>query len=140
MGICRCLNMCISNDRKIFFYKFVSWWNAYDISMYFFLILKYSCCSPDLTTNFEFHFQQIFQNESCLFFLAKQSDCRPVICHKNSLKNKLEIRCRIWWTACLILVFSLWWFMIYKVHIFWEGHKILRNLHLTFDWQYIGQK
>ena len=21
----------------------------------------------------------------------------------------------------------------YKVHIFWEGHKILRNLHLTFD-------
>ena len=22
----------------------------------------------------------------------------------------------------------------YKVHIFWEGHKILRNLHLTFDY------
>ena len=21
----------------------------------------------------------------------------------------------------------------FKVHIFWEGHKILRNLHLTFD-------
>ena len=28
----------------------------------------------------------------------------------------------------------------WKVHIFWEGHKILRNLHLTFDWHYIGQK
>ena len=27
-----------------------------------------------------------------------------------------------------------------KYHIFWEGHKILRNLHLTFDWHYIGQK
>ena len=27
-----------------------------------------------------------------------------------------------------------------KVHIFWEGHKILQNLHLTFDWHYIGQK
>ena len=26
-----------------------------------------------------------------------------------------------------------------KVHIFWEGHKILRNLHQIFDWQYIGQ-
>ena len=26
-----------------------------------------------------------------------------------------------------------------KVHIFWEGHKILRNLHLRFDWHYIGQ-
>ena len=26
-----------------------------------------------------------------------------------------------------------------KVHTFWEGHKILQNLHLTFDWHYIGQ-
>ena len=28
----------------------------------------------------------------------------------------------------------------FKVHIFWEGHKILQKLHLTFDWHYIGQK
>ena len=27
-----------------------------------------------------------------------------------------------------------------KVHIFWEGHKILQNVHFTFDWHYIGQK
>ena len=27
-----------------------------------------------------------------------------------------------------------------KVHIFWEGHKILRNIHLTFDWHYIQSK
>ena len=27
-----------------------------------------------------------------------------------------------------------------KVHIFWEGHKILRNLHLTFDCNYCSQK
>ena len=27
-----------------------------------------------------------------------------------------------------------------KVHIFWEGHKILRNLHLTFDCMYCNQK
>ena len=26
-----------------------------------------------------------------------------------------------------------------KVHISWEGHEILQNLHLTFDWHYIGQ-
>ena len=25
-----------------------------------------------------------------------------------------------------------------KVHIFWEGHKILQNLHQLMDWQYIG--
>ena len=30
--------------------------------------------------------------------------------------------------------------VISKIHIFWEGHKILRNLHLTFDWHYIAQK
>ena len=27
-----------------------------------------------------------------------------------------------------------------KVHIFWEGHKILWNLNLVFDWHYIGKK
>ena len=26
-----------------------------------------------------------------------------------------------------------------KLHIFWEGHKILWNLHCRFDWHYIGQ-
>ena len=25
------------------------------------------------------------------------------------------------------------------LRIFWEGHKILRNLHRNFDWHYIGQ-
>ena len=25
----------------------------------------------------------------------------------------------------------------FKVHIFWEGQKILRNLHLTFDCKYV---
>ena len=27
-----------------------------------------------------------------------------------------------------------------KVHIFWEGHKILRNLPLTFDYSTYSQK
>ena len=27
-----------------------------------------------------------------------------------------------------------------KVHIFWESHKILQNIHLAFDWHYTGQK
>ena len=27
-----------------------------------------------------------------------------------------------------------------KVHIFWEGHKILQNFHLTFDCMYCSQK
>ena len=31
-------------------------------------------------------------------------------------------------------------FVTFKVHMFWEGDKILRNLHLTCDWHYIEQK
>ena len=31
-------------------------------------------------------------------------------------------------------------FCTFKVHIFWEGYKILQNLHLSFDWHHIGQK
>ena len=27
-----------------------------------------------------------------------------------------------------------------KVHIFWECNKILQNIHLIFEWHYIGQK
>ena len=30
-------------------------------------------------------------------------------------------------------------FTYIKVHIFWEGHKILRNLHHRFERYYIGQ-
>ena len=30
-------------------------------------------------------------------------------------------------------------FSVFKVPIFWEGHKILWNLCQLFDWQYIGQ-
>ena len=29
--------------------------------------------------------------------------------------------------------------IIVKAHTFWEGHKILRNLHHRFDWHYLGQ-
>ena len=39
--------------------------------------------------------------------------------------------------------FSVFWYQPPpggKVHTFWEGHNILRNLHLNFDWHCIGQK
>ena len=36
--------------------------------------------------------------------------------------------------------FSTWRAYNSEVHILWKGHKILRNLHLTFDWYYTGQK
>jgi hypothetical protein len=30
--------------------------------------------------------------------------------------------------------------LVHKAHIFWKGNTVLWNLHLTFDWHYIGQK
>ena len=62
--------------------------------------------------------------------------------------------CRIWpyscWcrqALCLVAIQTQrgWWvyswtasvlFLFDKVHIFWEGHKILQNLHRRFDWHY----
>ena len=35
--------------------------------------------------------------------------------------------------SCMIALLTV------KVHILWEGHKILRNLNHLFDWQYVGQ-
>ena len=36
--------------------------------------------------------------------------------------------------------FTTIFFIFIIVHIFWKGHQILRNFHLTFDWHYVGQK
>ena len=36
--------------------------------------------------------------------------------------------------SAFLLVDMQIWIDIFKVHIFWEGHIILQNLHLTFDW------
>ena len=46
-----------------------------------------------------------------------------------------------WIFFCLFLKYpvftKLWSEMKVKVHIFWEGHKILRNFHRRFDRYYI---
>ena len=36
--------------------------------------------------------------------------------------------------------YAVEWFVLIKVHTFWQGHKNLQNLHLTFDRHYIRQK
>ena len=48
--------------------------------------------------------------------------------------RKVKVTCGILKT---IISRSLW---TVKVHIFWEGHKILRNLPLTFDYSTYSQK
>ena len=41
------------------------------------------------------------------------------------------------YTVCIAYRFISCFFL--KVQIFWQGHKIFRNLHQLFEWQYIGQ-
>ena len=73
--------------------------------------------------------------------------------HKYQLHTILTEYSTIWCQVCrFILLPSNFVSYIYlssnfirpkywniKVHIFWEGHKILQNLLQLFDWQYIGQ-
>ena len=52
------------------------------------------------------------------------------ICFEQKKKlGKLFSLKYIWANHCFLI----------KDHIFWGGHKILRNLHLTFDWHYISR-
>ena len=48
----------------------------------------------------------------------------------------------IWISTAMNSGFSLCMSVVrvIKVHIFWEGLKILQNLHLTFDCMYCSQK
>ena len=48
-----------------------------------------------------------------------------------------EIWVRIWLTEHF--VFVVIWQDFVNVHIFWEGHIILRNLYLTFNWHYMDK-
>ena len=57
----------------------------------------------------------------------------------NLIKHTMTFCNSIVYKAFQHLVLRHYWAFSFKVHIFWEGHKILRNLHLTFDWHYIGQ-
>ena len=47
------------------------------------------------------------------------------------------------WKLCSPTPWLIWFLVLgkshVKVHIFWESHKILQNLHQLFDWQYIEQ-
>ena len=87
-------------------------------------------------------FQQKCQNIASIYILSR-------LCALNKQPFKLNF----WLTYHLVfLVFYLQStsaeknmndkvrFSGFKVHIFWEGHKILRNLPLTFDCMYCSQK
>ena len=63
---------------------------------------------------------------------------------RNLLSLRMQDGCQAQFSSAYInceydidlVIFGLW----SKVHIFWEGHKILRNLHLTYDNSTYSQK
>ena len=55
----------------------------------------------------------------------------------NSFPTCMEFQARLNTFISYVCIF--FFLYICKVHIFWEGHKILRNLHQLFDWQYISR-
>ena len=73
-----------------------------------------------------------------------------LFCYTKYIVSKyhsLKVSKKIWKSKCReigiflqksILTHHWMLCMFGKVHIFWEGHKILRNLQ-PFDWHYIGQ-
>ena len=73
----------------------------------------------------------LFMDGPYSFFWTDSIQFSPGESHKSekAQKSNFHIRCK-----------KIKLSKYFKVHIFWEGHKLLRNLHLTFDWHYIGQK
>ena len=97
-------------------------------------------------------FQSVRKISRRIFCWSNKSQRRPIFCFEwemwSSIRRPTRIyiwRNRNWWSClsldgwtCLQITRN--GFRLVKVHIFWEGHKILQNLHPTFDWHYIEQK
>ena len=115
--------------------------NLSNFSMIFFLV--------EIHLSYKVHFD---------FFISKVAQVRdtsniwPLISmHSSIIYSKIKLKVRknrndFMKTALLpksnaiILRNSALSYSFYsKVYIFWEGHKLLRNLHLTLDCHYIGQ-
>jgi hypothetical protein len=68
----------------------------------------------------------------------------PLNQHFN-LKNQRNLKKQVWMLSFLIGIICIllhWWKKVtlhIKVRIFWEGHKILQNIHQLFFWQLICQ-
>ena len=83
----------------------------------------------------------LFVGLSCIEAMMEQ-----IVVHSfllASLALLASLYC-IYWILCIGFsssgLFCLASSLRFKVHIFWEGHKILRNLPLTFDRMYCSQK
>ena len=67
---------------------------------------------------------------------SRENKINPLIPTMNKDHFSWQIYGAGTYTVYLPSTMTVWYC---KVHIFWEGHKILQNLHRRFDWHCIGQ-
>ena len=86
-------------------------------------------------------FQVVFYSN----VLERLTDCLPAEIWDQSRSclsfKTMQIFCFDSWNLIKLFIVqsSFMNHITSEAHLFWEGHKILRNLHQLFDWQYIWQ-
>ena len=110
------------------FFQFNFW--VYSKQAYNQRIFDLVIFSRDSTTNYDFPIlsNSILDNDRIPFV---QNNTNFNQLYHINWKSKRNIQ------PTRVMLINLF---ISKVHIFWEGHKILRNLPLTFDPMYCSQK
>mgnify|MGYP007048909816 CR=1 FL=1 len=128
--------------------------------IYSWLIYSNISFSNFIDNTFENWFLFLFVNSLALHFVIAVAIIgrmlsRFPVCFSFYLVGFFLVKCswknyKIWETYYLSEIFSrkiklqnslnVMQILFVKVHIFWEGHRILGNLYLTFDWHYIGPK
>ena len=109
-----------------------------EISIVYFPYSPFSCSQihklHHFDINWSHHFSFSAHSDSSQFYLHLFPSLRNVINSKNSNTNNFWLD----WLCCLAgnslmtpPVFNILISWV-KVHIFWEGHKILQNLHSRF--------
>ena len=127
-------------------------WTHWNWKLYYIILdLIWDCCKTHTTLRRI----QNWGSQKAFLKKAKQKygPTFQICYHKMSMISVLKIKMIfLAWSGLLMLkeYIHIFYFLIFNlkkkrkenafVHIFWEDHKILRNLHLTFDWHYIGQK
>ena len=107
-------------------------------------MICYACSIRSFVLLLAFHLYRMFKSsffwvKICIFF----ADLHILKYDRNQVLMSEFLFFQI--VHCIIqlliqfnsVIFSV---VIFNVHIFWEGHKILRNLPLTFDCMYCSQK
>ena len=118
----------------------------YNYGLTVYLILRKGPLSLLLRRFSEIFGQWLVSRDSSWQYVQRTRVFRCPQCLQCSFPVPRHFRPQTWKTASLkpleVKYCPNWSYqnIFFKVHIFWEGHKLSRNLHLTFDCMYCSQK